>query len=104
MVTNAEVQRMYHHFNKKYFGNRLPKDMIVDFNRAKDYHGRTAFYKTRPLHIQIGWHLRDSNAHVALTLLHEMVHVELPARFNHGPRFHKRMLKLAKQGAMKPWW
>src|SRR5208282_4335238 len=101
MVTNAEVQAMYHEFNKKWFGNRLPKDMVVHFVRMRKYHGITKIYRHRPIAIQLGWHLRSGTSHTALTLLHEMTHVENP-KWEHGLRFHKRMMKLARQGALRP--
>ena len=103
MVTNAEVQAMYHEFNKKWFGNRLPKDMVVIFKRMPGFHGVTHTYRDRPLWIELDFDLRPSRGQTAMTLLHEMVHVEIPES-KHGPRFHKRMLKLARQGAFKPWW
>lgn len=104
MVTNAEVQRMYREFNKKYFNNRLPKDMVVRFEIFDYAQGVTHFKYDRPLYIQISKKLKWSRSQTALTLLHEMVHVELPYRLNHGPRFHKRMMQLARAGAFKPWW
>jgi len=94
---------MYHNFNRKWFRNRLPKDMVVDFVRMEGALGVTAFYKNRPLHIMLNSELRTSDRIAALTLLHEMVHVELP-KYNHGHQFHKRMQKLAKKGAFKPYW
>lgn len=95
---------MYREFNRKYFGNKLPKDFVVAFEDLEYHLGVTKFYRSRPCYINLNLGLRYSNSLTAMTLLHEMVHVELPYRYNHGPRFHKRMLKLAKDGAFKPWW
>jgi hypothetical protein len=103
MVTNAEVQIMYSEFNKKYFRNRLPKDMVVHFVHLKDQHGITKTYRGRPMFVWLDWRLRVGTSHTALTLLHEMVHIENP-KWEHGPRFQKRMLKLAKQKAFNPYW
>lgn len=103
MVTNAELQCMYHEFNKKWFGNRLPKDMVVNFEKM-DPLGCTLFRRGRPLYININWKFRSNRSSVAMTLLHEMVHVELPYGINHGRQFHKRMMQLARKGAFKAWW
>lgn len=105
MLTNALVQGLYREFNRKWFGNRLPKDMVVSYaNLDPIGQGVTHYFKGRPLYIELNHRLRWSESQTALTLLHEMVHVSLPYRFNHGPKFHKEMLRLAKAGAFKAWW
>ena len=102
MMTNSELRRMYAEFNRKWFSNRLPKDMIAEYARIED-HGITEYYRDRPLYILLEWDLRRSQCHSALTLLHEMCHVRHP-KARHGPVFHKEMLRLAKAGAFKNWW
>jgi len=94
---------MYREFNRDWFGNTLPKDIVVEYAHLKDAHGITEYYGHRPLFIQIDWPLRGTRSHSALTLLHEMVHVRYP-KAHHGPIFHKEMLRLAKAGAFRPWW
>ena len=103
MVTNAELMQRYHEFNKKFFGNKLPKDMVVEFATSRTWMGITHFRRGRPLYIQLDKKMRLCVRTCMLTLLHEMVHVEQPET-NHGKKFHARMLKLARQGAMKAWW
>jgi hypothetical protein len=39
-----------------------------------------------------------------IALLHEMVHLKLWPYKNHGPTFHKEMLRLAKLGAFHALW
>ena len=104
MVTNAELQGMYHTFNKKWFGNRLPKDMVVCFLKLSGCSGMTSFYRNRSLYIHLNVNLRIDRSATAMTLLHEMVHVALPYGVAHSSKFHRRMLRLAKQGAFKKWW
>lgn len=104
MMTNIELQALYTMFNKQWFGNRLPKDMVVRYDKSNRWQGNTKYYCERPLYILINERLRWSDSQTALTLLHEMVHVELPYRFNHGPQFHKRMMQLARKGAFRLWW
>lgn len=103
MITNAELQCMYHEFNRKWFGNRLPKDMVVEFEKIEPM-GCTHYRRGRPLYIDINFNYRSNRCIVSMTLLHEMVHVELPYNINHGKQFHKRMIQLARKGAFKPWW
>lgn len=103
-VTNAELARMYAEFNKKYFGNKLPKDMAVRFEYLHGKWGRTRIYaNSRPLFIEISRELCGSMCFAAMTLLHEMVHVKFP-HLDHGPKFHKEMKRLARIGAFNNWW
>ena len=98
---------MYAEFNKRYFRNKLPRDMVVRFHNLKhlgDDCGSTQFFWGRPAFILISKRTRWSRMLTAPTLLHEMIHVEHPEWSGHGPRFHKRMLQLAKAGALKPYW
>ena len=103
ILTNAVAQHMYHQFNKQWFSNRLPKDMVVYYEDIWQM-GVTCYHRERPLYIQLSKKLRWTEASTALVLLHEMVHVSLPYRVNHGREFQKAMMKLAKRGALKPWW
>lgn len=104
IVTNQDLARMYAEFNRKYFGNRLPKDMAVRYADLEGKWGRTNIYHDiRPLFIEISWQLRRTQCFSAMTLLHEMVHVKYP-RLNHGPKFHREMKRLAKIGAFNNWW
>jgi hypothetical protein len=105
MVTNQDLQYLYCEFNRKYFSNKLPKDMAVHFEKLPgDRLGVTRYHYHRPLYIEISISLQRSFSLTAMTLLHEMVHVSLPFTINHGPVFHKRMKKLARQGAFNRWW
>jgi hypothetical protein len=103
--TNADLRYMYLDFNRRYFGNRLPKDMPVYFDDI-DCLGHTAVAKQtfRPEYIRISKRLRFSNRMSAMTLFHEMCHVETPKYRGHGPWFRKRMKQLAKAGAFDPFW
>lgn len=105
IITNAELKRLYDSFNKKYFSNRLPKDMPVVFQRlGRDRMGRTIIYRGRhPLCVEITIGFKGNLSLTAMTLLHEMLHVRHP-KMEHGPKFHREMLRLAKAGAFKPYW
>ena len=103
--TNADLRWMYLDFNKKYFSNKLPKDMPVYFADLWCL-GHTVIHKQtfRPQWIKICKRLRFSNKLAAMTLLHEMCHVETPKYRGHGPWFRKRMKQLARDGAFDPFW
>jgi len=93
------LQRAYREYNKKYFGNRLPKstqlrwaDMSMMGYQLDD-------------EIVINRRDRKRDRVWKGTLLHEMVHLSLPkTRFDHGKEFQKEMLRLAKLGAFRNIW
>ena len=106
-VTNAYLARAYAEFNRKYFRNRLPHDMVVRF-AADEGCGTTYFQYGRPLYIILNKRLAWHNMLADMTLLHEMVHVELD-KFRAscgrcGHRFNRRMKKLAQTGAFNGLW
>ena len=106
IITNAELKRLYDSFNKKYFGNSLPKELPVVFQMLDSQRmmGRTIIYRGRhPMYIEIAVRYKGNLSLVAMTLLHEMLHVKYP-KMDHGPKFHREMLRLAKAGAFKPYW
>jgi predicted metal-dependent hydrolase len=105
-LTNTYLALTYAEFNKKWFSNRLPRDMVVRFaNLDVNTHGLGITYMKfgRTLYIEVSRKLAVHSMLVDMTLLHEMVHVEHP-EWNHGPKFQKRMLQLAKKGAFRHCW
>lgn len=104
MNTNAELQQMYRHFNKKWFKNRLPKNLRIAYANI-DGLGITNFEAEKPKSIQISQRIQWSLSETAMTLFHEMVHVSLPYHSReHGRKFQREMLRLAKAGAFKGRW
>lgn len=107
MGTNDDLRWLYLIYNKRYFGNRLPKDMPVKFCKLRKHtYGRTAvaIQTHRPQFIEINNDLRTALLTAQFTLLHEMVHVENPKPTGHGKWFNKRMLRLARAGAFNGKW
>jgi hypothetical protein len=104
--TNADLRYMYLKINKSFFGNRLPKDMSVSFEKIKGDLGRTRIdgRTFRPLYIEITDRIRFSAALCYQTLLHEMVHVSVPEHRGHRGWFDKEMLKLVNKGVMNGMW
>ena len=108
MGTNWHLEDFYRYFNKKYFGNSLPKDMPV-YYKDIDVLGNTVIMKTtsgqcRPLYIQITKKIRFSARLSQQTVLHEMLHVAYPEKRGHRGWFDKKMLQLMKRGAMNGVW
>jgi hypothetical protein len=108
-LTNRYLARTYAELNKKYFRNRLPKDMVVRFVTMNSIDGQeddahTRVYWNRPAYIVINKRNTWSATQTDMALIHEMVHVENPKPNGHGSWFQKRMLKLAKAGAFKGRW
>lgn len=103
--TDWNLLDFYRRFNKKYFGNRLPKDMPVSFRKI-DSLGNTVIHRQtfRPLYIQITDKIRFSSRLAMATVLHEMLHVAHPEKRGHRGWFDKEMQKLVKRGAMNGLW
>lgn len=105
------LKRLYGHFNRKWFASSLPADTAVLFSYCNGDMAQTeyipvdgipAVISIAPILKKIGWDV------VAMTLLHEMVHLDVMRRFgtkdNHGRRFNARMLELANAGAFNRYW
>lgn len=102
MLTNKKLKYWYRRYNKKFWKNRLP-EIPVRFANIKDL-GQTHFEGHEPVYIQIKREMKFSRALSLMTLLHEQVHVFLPDRIIHGPKFEAQMLRLARAGAFKGLW
>lgn len=95
------LEKTYRLYNRKYFGNRLPKTPDVDLRWADipemgyEQGGEIVLNK-RYRHRASVW---------KFTLLHEMVHLSQPkVKHDHGKEFQKEMLRLARAGAFKGLW
>lgn len=114
-------QELYATYNTRYFGGKLP---VVDIEmidlKSHDYYGKCSEpgqpkYRTRRpkeprparFKIQISKWTKKNPKILAMTLLHEMVHVKLwdvPGITDHGRRFDKEMTRLAVAGAFNGLW
>lgn len=100
--TDKDLKACYLRFNKKFFGGRLPKDLRVRFKKMrKEDLGYTRYFGRTPVVICIN---PGPYQLVMGTLLHEMCHVNLPTRVQHGKEFQNEMLRIAKLGAFKDIW
>jgi predicted metal-dependent hydrolase len=113
-----KLEWFFDYYNKKYFKNKLPTAKVKwdkKLLRREDSLGVLSTYRCgcKPkkhkdvYKIYIAKELNFSSKITKQVLLHEMVHLDLKHtndKTSHGPKFHARMLKLCKQGAMKKLW
>ena len=107
----AFTQKEFAIYNHLYFNDKLPANthiVVVDDCTTDEYaeaETLTPAFTGKPYYIiEISAPRNPEGNEALMTLLHEMVHVEHPEWRGHGPRFHKRMLQLAKAGAFKSCW
>lgn len=102
-----DLRALYLKLNKKFFSNRLPKDLPVYFcDKLTDNLGTTAISTQtfRPLYMKITKRIAFSFRLCYSTVLHEMVHVMRPEKRGHRRWFDREMLRLVKRGAMNGQW
>jgi hypothetical protein len=121
MITNRELKGWYDELNVEYFRGRLP-DIPVRFGRitrgrgtrlwaASGFHARTYFQRPAGRHVKLEaveirlspWIRKDWRRYAWITLVHEMIHVELGYRpdckSSKGP-FAKRIRQLTRRGIL----
>ena len=113
------IRKMYDLYNRKYFGSKLPKD--VGFYWASHCRHLTKpgqkFFKTNIYGLTVITQNADQSistdiifndvfkkhlVFLGLTLLHEMLHVQLKGG-THGPKFKKARKRLMRLGAFDEW-
>lgn len=117
-VTDRELRRVYRVYNRRYFRGKLPKNFPVRFAAARHFSHRGIYgHLVYPIDVRkqlrpqsgaifVREGLREFPAVVAMTLLHEMVHLKLAGRRcqDHGRLFTREMKRLAARGAFSAWW
>lgn len=119
MRASSYLAKLYNHYNREFFGNKLPDGVKLyyapklDKVNTKDGKHRstcavTYFYKDRPPIIVIRKTPASNMRHRASDLLHEIVHVALPEADcedrNPNSPFQSEMKRLAKAGAFNGIW
>jgi hypothetical protein len=105
LVTDKEVRRLFNNFNKEYFDNSLSKEMRIEFVRnpmvGKD---RVDGYQLGE-DIVLRESLRSHYDSVVITLIHEMIHADLPHYVGnrrmagvHGTIFQAKVVQLFNAG------
>jgi predicted SprT family Zn-dependent metalloprotease len=106
LTSNPDLYKFFETANNAYFGDRLPKKIILDWNLTEDNMAQVDVLKNGLFHISFNekYCLAERNAH--LTMYHEMCHIETwdeksPETERHGPRWRTCMLRLDLQGAFR---
>lgn len=103
IVTNADLKWWYRRYNRRFWGGRLPAADIRFARIDSSCLGQCIVFDGIP-EIRIATGIRKWTKVCKTTLLHEMVHVALPRRVEHGPRFEREMRRLASAGAFEGLW
>lgn len=100
------LARLYSHYNRRYFGGHLPKKLLVRYKHLSSvYYAIMGYDEKRPKFIYINTKLRKWPEIVRMNLLHEMAHIAtIDEEERHGPRWHREMKRLAREGAFDELW
>jgi hypothetical protein len=110
---DTSIQRFYHLVNRRYWRGRLPRDVIVRWDRKllRREHAVATLenYPAVVCIIRIARELYCCRGLVGLVILHEMAHLAIQLRLQracagHGWRFQQEMMRLAKLGAFRELW
>jgi len=119
MRASSYLSRLYKHYNREFFGGRLPDGVKLyyapklDKVNTKDGKHRstcavTYFYKEAPPKIIIRKTATSNMRHIASDLLHEMTHIAKPKadceNRNQNSEFQKEMKRIANAGAFNQVW
>jgi len=108
MRSIAAANRFYRKANKKYFGGKLPPVQIF-YKRMKLIAQVRYDRKWKPTRILLNVRLKIWPSVCAMSLLHEMAHIDLvyvqgDTRTYHGPPWGRIMRRLAREGAFDNLW
>lgn len=119
MRASSYLAKLYNHYNREFFGGRLPDGVKLYYSpkldkvNTKDGKHRstcavTYFYKNASPKIVIRKTTTSNMRHIASDLLHEMVHVSKPDADcedkNPNSEFQREMKRVAKAGAFQNVW
>lgn len=113
MRSDPTLQRIYRKYNKQWFEGKLPRLPVVwgEPRKFPNSEGKSTLASTHyeadaPVLIVFAPRLRVNKEWnlVRCTMLHEMCHVALPYRVDHGKIFQNLMRDLAMRGAFDGLW
>lgn len=111
--SNARLKWLYTHWNRRFFGSRLPANTAVMFDYCDGKNANMAYIHLDgvPVYsiIQIAPIVRRvGHGFVEMTLFHEMAHMDLAfgvsCNVKHGKQFQRKMRELANAGAFERYW
>lgn len=109
-IPAPEMQKHFSEFNKKYFGNRLPKNTDVEWSveelRLEGYMGLTLRNDDGSFTILLDIQMKTIGYEKVAdgTLIHESVHVDCYPIMGHGKCFQSDLLRIATMGGFKDIW
>jgi len=115
LSTAKGLRVFYRSYNHFFYGDRLPENVVVHFEKLEYQPDGDAANLTftgegldAVVDIAVDERLRGMDCVVAWLLTHEMNHVDLImrglTRTQHGPKFDAGMLRLAKSGGLNGIW
>jgi hypothetical protein len=103
--TKESLRQDYQAYNEMYFGDKLPHDVIINFDETDPEYYATTRLISRPIIISFNPYYRLGIRHTRLVLLHEMCHVRvgntMDDQTNHGIRWKVCMLGVDVHGAFR---
>jgi hypothetical protein len=102
-TAETDVTNFYQAANSAYFGDRLPKDTVLDWSETRLTYMATTVYSDSKFHIMFNPTYIASTRYIHLTEYHEMCHIETWTEQpdTHGPRWRTCMLRLDMSGAFR---
>lgn len=107
--SDKSLRHWFNRYNKAYFDGSLPEDTQLIWEACSADASTCPVYEAADgkFIIRMEPGIKGFPLYWKATLLHEMVHIDLWAKFpkhQHGKAFNARMLKLAQDGAFKKVW
>lgn len=111
LSTNESLREFFSQYNHMYFGGRLTENVIIYFGQPPK---KSAAYvdirgqgPDKVVEIMIDERLRGMDCVVAWLIVHEQAHLDIDGtegREQDGPKHNKRMMELARAGALEGIW
>jgi hypothetical protein len=106
--SDPDLWKWYLAYRRRYFYRKnwteLPEEVTITWHQCDGDYGDIDEIDTGEFVIRINPKYALDQRQAKFALLHELVHLKLWPYKNHGPAFHKEMLRLAKLGAFNSLW
>ena len=102
-TSETNLNDFYQTANNAYFGDRLPKDTILDWTETRSLYMATTTKVGSGFHVAFNPAYIASTRYIHLTEYHEMCHIEswIERPDEHGPKWRTCMLRLETAGAFR---
>ena len=99
-VNREYLEKVYTEYNAEYFGNKLPKDVVIDYNLHDPEFVALTRKPFGPFHISFNPAYAGADRTADLTMLHEMCHIKTWGD-DHGSKWRACMIELELGGAFR---